>query len=194
MTLQSSGSISSQDIETEFGGSPRTSISEYYRGGLNVPDTTANNSIPTSGTISFSDFYGGSAASTISVSVANTTFTVTSVGTSRSATIVFNNNGVVGDSVSSGDTLSATPLLPVPNWLVSGNSSDADLRVTISSSNPNVGYSGVALNTWSNLGTNRTLQVNSSTPGLQSIGLLIEIRNASTTSLLDSATWTFNLN
>lgn len=193
MTLQTSGPISSQDIETEFGGSAPTSISEYYRGGVNVPNTTANNSIPTSGTISFSDFYGGSAAAAVSVSVANITFTVNSTGSSRSGTTTFINNGVVGTSVSSGDTLTASPPLPVPNWLVSGNSSDAELRVTISSPNPNVGLSGFTLNTWLDLGTNRVITASSSTAGTQSIGLLIEIRNASTTTLLDSATWTFNL-
>lgn len=59
MPLQSSGAISLDDIQTEFGGSNPIDIDEYYNGGTNVPDTTANNSIPSSGTISFDDFYGG---------------------------------------------------------------------------------------------------------------------------------------
>ena len=34
------------------------SISEYYRGGGYVPDTSMNEGVPTSGTISLSDFFG----------------------------------------------------------------------------------------------------------------------------------------
>lgn len=61
MVLQSSGAITLAQIQTEFGGSNPININEYYRGGANVPDTAANSSIPTSGTITFSDFYGGDA-------------------------------------------------------------------------------------------------------------------------------------
>lgn len=61
MALQTSGSISLNDIQTEFGGSNPININEYYRGGAYVPDTAANSGIPTSGTISLNDFYGGDA-------------------------------------------------------------------------------------------------------------------------------------
>jgi hypothetical protein len=61
MALQTSGSISLDDIQAEFGGSNPISLSEYYRGGAYVPDTAANSGIPTSGTISLDDFYGGDA-------------------------------------------------------------------------------------------------------------------------------------
>jgi len=61
MVLQTSGAISLNDIQTEFGGSNPININEYYRGGANVPDTAANSGIPTSGTISLDDFYGGDA-------------------------------------------------------------------------------------------------------------------------------------
>ena len=65
MPLQTTGSISLNDVQTEFGGSNPIEIDEYYRGGSNVPDTPANTSIPTSGTIAMDDFYGGdSTAST----------------------------------------------------------------------------------------------------------------------------------
>ena len=59
MPLQSSGAISLNDVQTEFGGSNPIEIDEYYRGGSNVPDTAANSSIPQSGTIAMDDFYGG---------------------------------------------------------------------------------------------------------------------------------------
>ena len=48
MALQSSGQISLQDIQDEFGGSHPISLSEYY--GVDT--------IPASGAISFNDFYG----------------------------------------------------------------------------------------------------------------------------------------
>lgn len=53
MTLQSSGAISLANVQTEFGGSNPISISEYYG---------AASGVPTSGTISLSNFYGKSAA------------------------------------------------------------------------------------------------------------------------------------
>jgi hypothetical protein len=51
MTLQTSGPISLQDIEDEFGGTGSISISEYYG---------VDDGVPSSGAISFSDFYGTS--------------------------------------------------------------------------------------------------------------------------------------
>jgi len=52
MTLQSSGAISLANIASEFGGSTPHSLSEYY---------SAASGIPSSGTISISQFYGKSA-------------------------------------------------------------------------------------------------------------------------------------
>lgn len=49
------------DIQIEFGGSNPVSMSEYYRSGAHVPNTGANTRIPTSGEISFGDFFGGEA-------------------------------------------------------------------------------------------------------------------------------------
>lgn len=57
MALPGSGALSLNDIQGEFGGSNPIGINEYYRGGGLVPDITANNTIPTSGTIAIDDFY-----------------------------------------------------------------------------------------------------------------------------------------
>jgi hypothetical protein len=62
MAIPSSGALSLQDIEDEFGGTGGISLSEYYAGGAYV-DTGATGDggpIPTSGTLAFSDFYGAS--------------------------------------------------------------------------------------------------------------------------------------
>jgi len=66
MALQTSGAISMSDIAAEMGGSTPHSISEYYRGGgltqsgfyVKGSFVALNTGVPTSGTISFSDFYG----------------------------------------------------------------------------------------------------------------------------------------
>jgi len=51
MALQTSGPISLLNVQNEFGGSNPISISEYYG---------VASGVPTSGTISLSDFYGKS--------------------------------------------------------------------------------------------------------------------------------------
>ena len=54
------GSTSGRSINLEFGraANATTSMSQLYRGGGIVPNATANNAIPTSSTISLSQFYG----------------------------------------------------------------------------------------------------------------------------------------
>ena len=62
MALQSSGTISLSQVQTEFGGANPIGMSEYYAGGVNVPGSTSgvNGAVPASGTISMSNFYGTS--------------------------------------------------------------------------------------------------------------------------------------
>lgn len=62
MALQGSGTIKLSQIAAEFGVSAPYSITDFYRGGANVPNITANNGVPTSGAISLTDFYGAQAA------------------------------------------------------------------------------------------------------------------------------------
>jgi len=62
-----------RDIRAEFGGTPglafdgrikQASISQYYKGGTFVPSIAQNASVPTSGVIQFSNFFGTKTAST----------------------------------------------------------------------------------------------------------------------------------
>ena len=71
MALQSSGTITIQDIVDEFGGTAPHSLSEYYRGGAYVGSNNAG--VPTSGTISLSDFYGATAATVVTIQQGNHT-------------------------------------------------------------------------------------------------------------------------
>lgn len=61
MTLPASGTITLAQIAAEFGGAVGHSLSEYYRGGPYIPNTPAYSAVPTSGSISLSNFYGLSA-------------------------------------------------------------------------------------------------------------------------------------
>jgi hypothetical protein len=78
MPLQSSGAISLLNIFQEFGGPSQIRLGDYYRGGSYVPDIPTNINIPTSGTISFSNFY----------SATSIVYLITSIGN------VANNNGI----------------------------------------------------------------------------------------------------
>ncbi len=69
MVLQSSGAISLNDIQNEFGGSNPIGINEYY---------SAYSGIPSSGTISLYQFYGAAAGPLYSF----TTHTFTPAGAS----------------------------------------------------------------------------------------------------------------
>lgn len=74
MALPSSGTLSINDIAGEFGGSAPHSLSEYYRGGGLVPNSSLNSNIPTSGQIKISDFYGAANSIwTTTVTVGNVT-------------------------------------------------------------------------------------------------------------------------
>jgi len=105
MALQSSGQISLQDVQDEFGGSHPISLSEYY----------GSDTVPASGAISLNDFYGTSAwnpfiatGGTITTSgdykthtfTSSGTFNVSQVGTDGtvSVTVVGGGGGGAGSS------------------------------------------------------------------------------------------------
>lgn len=61
MAIPAGGPISMTSLQTEYGGSTPLSLSNYYRGGLLVPNSaTTSPMIPTSGAISLYDFYNTS--------------------------------------------------------------------------------------------------------------------------------------
>ena len=67
MALPISGPISLSQVQGEFGGANPISLIEYYRGG---PYTTSNNtSVPTSGAISLSNFYGATRSVVVAYNV-----------------------------------------------------------------------------------------------------------------------------
>lgn len=104
MALQTSGPISLQDIQGEFGGSNPISLSEYY---------SAASGIPSSGAISLLDFYGASSVTEIVVSTNQADMDLAGYATANgwdgtSALLVTINSGVV---VYGSDT--STPALTI---------------------------------------------------------------------------------
>lgn len=67
MTLPSSGTISINNLASEFGGSSPHALSEYYRNGGLV--SSGNTNVPTSGALALSDFYGSTATTTRDIRV-----------------------------------------------------------------------------------------------------------------------------
>jgi len=65
------------DIVAEFnsGGAAPHNLTDYYRGGTFVPDITANNTIPTSGSISLTDFYSTTNTVLPDINVSGSNFT-----------------------------------------------------------------------------------------------------------------------
>ncbi len=110
MAIQSSGIITLQDIEDEFGGTGSVSLSEYYRNGAYV--TSNNTSVPTSGAISLSNFYGATNQFTFNISShtqnANIRTLAINAGWDGSAPLIANvNSGVYlwSDSTSTGGAI-----------------------------------------------------------------------------------------
>jgi len=117
MALQSSGSISASQIRTEFQGSGTWRINAHYRAGARVPESVANINIPTSGEISFSDFYG--AANQITLDNAATPLVVNGINSLKEI--------IVSDYISSGGTL----VISSGWWVWSDNTNVAAMTIDI---------------------------------------------------------------
>lgn len=74
MALPSSPPISSNQIQSEFGGSSPFTITDYYRGGSLVPNISQNNGVPTSGPISILDFLGATNQAPLSATTPSNVF------------------------------------------------------------------------------------------------------------------------
>jgi hypothetical protein len=105
MAIPSSGPLSLDDIQTEFGGTNPIDLSEYYAGGANVPPGTTGDSgpIPTSGEIAVGEFYGSTNRVPIVINNTGTTlkadiYALASADPTYSAGItdvVYNNSGTL---------------------------------------------------------------------------------------------------
>ena len=125
MTLQSSGAISLSNIAGEFGGSTPHSLSEYYRGGGLVQSHSGTAGIPSSGTISFNQFYGKTATAPVDNNISFTVQTY-SVGTGKNVFTVYgaNNNMSDGSVVTNNGTSLSIANVEITSFGLTGISFD----------------------------------------------------------------------
>lgn len=168
MTLPTSGPLSLSDIQTEFGGSNPISLNEYYAGGGLVPSGTSgtNGAVPSSGTISISQFYGTSNIPALSVSASSVSGF--EIGPSNSGSVTSSGSpsttpsGGVGPytyawtniSTSSGNTPSvSSSTAQNPSWTASvsdGTDSLSTWRVTVTDSGARTASTDITVTlTWS---------------------------------------------
>lgn len=130
MVLPTSGPLSLDDIQTEFGGTNPISLNEYYAGGANVPAGTTGTfgAVPSSGAISIQNFYG---TSKLTYRLDSDTYTDLGInGVDASAGVNFNvrSDGTV---VVTGDNLGT---LAEYNWITPTTGSTTHfVRATLTS-------------------------------------------------------------
>lgn len=130
MALQGSGAISLSNVQTEFGGADPINFNEYYRNGGYV--TSNNTSVPTSGTISLSQFYNARKGFIFNQTLSGTTmdYNLRSAAisggwdqvTALIATITINGGVVVGSSSTGSYAFNTGSSFPAGSILVLSNS------------------------------------------------------------------------
>ena len=184
MTLPTSGPISLNDIQTEFGGSAPTSLSEYYAGGGLVPSGTSgtNGPVPSSGPISLASFYGTSNAPTITLS--NHGIVYASGGLFQAQTayrvandaFVYQGAGTFSLSYTQDEQWNSQP----------GTVSSYEIYVSKTSGTTPSG----TLNTWLNLGTTRDWVLTAAAGNSSDCVLAVQIRDVATATVRATATIT----
>jgi hypothetical protein len=179
MALQTSGAISLANVQTEFEGENPISISEYYANGTYVPAGTSgtNGAVPTSGQISFSQFYGTINA-LVSLDISYSAFHIVFSGTAT-AGIRLTNAGAV-------DTRQGAAYFNQGDWVTPTSAAGNAFEARVSNISGGSLTSGT-VNTWLGLGTTREWFVSRSTAGSTIIDFTLEIRQASTGTVLASS-------
>ena len=135
MALPGSGTLTFAQIATEFSGSQPNSLSDYYRGGSLVG--AGNTNVPTSGVISFSNFYGASAGITLtySANATNVNLLTDAVAAGFNATA----GGTLFVVINSGITLAGSGTHAITSGVFPANS-----LVTITNNGTVSGYTGAS--------------------------------------------------
>lgn len=182
MTLPSSGQLSLSMIKAEFSGV--NAFSGYYKGGGYVPNTAANANIPTSGLMRISNFYGGSADTTV-ITLTNKTITAELTGASAYVGFRMASGGKL--RVRQGNLLSTYDEIPPYNeWVdpeATGVGSLYECYAYVSTGDTPSGPLGA----WTALNTAPTWEFIRSTVGTSSCTLTVLIRKIGTTTTLASA-------
>lgn len=189
MAIANSGAISLSTIQTEFGGANPISINEYYAGGTYVPSGTSgvNGAVPTSGQISFSQFYG---TSDVVINLNADTYDDFGYVGINDATVEWqchSNGSIVVYTTTTGSVAQY-------NWVVPTSfGSDYWVRVNrTSGSFFNTG--GYSTNVWTDTVNSPAWGISRTTTGAESITFTAEIASDSSgTNILDTASITLNV-
>lgn len=177
MTLPSSGPLSLTDIQAEFGGSNPISLSEYYAGGAYVPAGTSgtNGPVPSSGTISISNFYGTSNQyAAFDDTIANDFQ-------------FYPNSAYVQYSILDNGYVTSTGNSSQQWAFPTSAASNFEVYATLASGSVTSG----TFNTWLSLGTSRDWTCLQTSVGTESAQISLQVRKIGTTTVLD--TWTVDL-
>ena len=190
-------SLSFSALQTEFGGSNPISLSEYKRGGTYVPSgtTSAYGTIPTTNSnIALGLFRGTQKTTPDVISIANDYIAADSVYESdldfNTATYGIRSNGTIDATyTSNGGYGGSDGLTNGTNWITPTTSASLyEVRATkVSGDTPNAGS---ALNTWLSCSTTRSWALYLTGVGRFDCVLTIEIRDAATQTIRDTATIT----
>jgi hypothetical protein len=159
MPLPTSGPLSLNDIKGEFGGPTSPSLGDYYAGGTYVPAGTSgtNGAVPSSGTISISNFYGTSSVVVefFSRFISGTAFSSAEAG--------YQIVGTTGGGLSAGNDYEFVNFnFPTnPNQWITPTSQAANYEV-YATFNGGDTLSGGTLNTWVAVSTNPAWYLNAS--------------------------------
>jgi hypothetical protein len=183
MALPSSGAISLSQIAAEFGGSAPHNITEYYRGGTYVPNAAPNLSVPTSGAIKLTDFYGAAAVAAVDL-FGDEIFASGSTLASCIPRYGLTNLGAETTKSGTGG------LVTINTWLNSGSASLYDARVTMVTTT-GVGSDSGNFDLWYSLGTSREWNITTAGTGTYyEVICDVEIRLNSSGVVLATATLT----
>ena len=143
MAVKDSGSsLAISEIVAEFGDSAggSDSLSEYYAGGDNVPSGTTgeSGSIPSSGTISMSQFYGSTNRVSIALTISSTTQNYNIYSNKGGTYSAGNSDITLTVQAIVGSSSSGNPALDTGNQWASGDT------VKIINNNQIVGHGGTA--------------------------------------------------
>jgi hypothetical protein len=185
MTLQTSGAISLNDVQTEFGGGNPIGINEYYAGGASVPSGTSgtNGAVPSSGQISLSNFYGTG----LSVSISDLYISDIGSGTQYGYYFVTAGGKIQYSTQSDG-------INPIDHetWCSSNTGGSLfDVRVTVTAGI----LSGNATSTWLSMsgGTRSWFNTTTFSGDNQYTTFTVDLRRTGNTTILDTATITIDL-
>lgn len=180
MALPSSGAISLNSLQTEYGGSNPISINEYYRGGSLVPNTTPNNSIPTSGAINLNNFYGG----------------IAFYGIRDDSLEIVDFTGPLsvswGIDLSSGEVRLVRRSISTYNWLRTASNSPSDYQIRATYISGNATPSGT-YDTWLSLGTSREWTLTRNNVGTSVATVQFQIRLTATQVVFSTASVNFSV-